>query len=227
MPTSRTRQQVIPRADLRGYALRGVPIEGFGDRADLPPVDRVAIARMARSYAPDQLSAEQRALLARDDARPRRVSARLRGFTENALQDEDANRAGLYAQLPARTRAAIGTTNFPLSVGQLAELVGASARQVRHWTDLALVPAHRVAGERRYFSAGAVYAAVLARLPNHQIATLATLAQPSRRSSHFVTILGATLTTLAEHVEPDEVQEELAEAGALLRHAGARMAHAS
>lgn len=227
MATRKTPQQVTVRADLGGYVLRGRRVDGFADRADLPVADRVAIAQMARDYAPSALSAEQRRLLTRDDARPRRAPARLRAFTENALQDEDLQRAGLYDQLPARQRAAIARTDFPVTVGQLAELTGASERQIRHWTDLGLVPSHRVAGGRRYFSAGAAQATLLARLPNHQIATLATLAHPSRSSPPFVAILGATLTTLSRQVGSDQVERDLAEAGSRLQHAGAGMTRAS
>lgn len=213
------KQQVTVRADLRGYVLRGQAVDGFDDRTDLPRVDRVAIARMARSYAP-ALSVEQRQLLARDDARPRRASARLRGFTENALEDEKAYRAGLYAQLSARQRAAIAETDFPVSVGQLARLVGATDRQIRHWTDLELLPAHRVAGQRRYYSAAAVQAASYVRMDKHQMATLATLVRPSSRSATLLSVVGATLTTLAQRVGGEEVQRDLVEAGICLQHVG-------
>lgn len=214
------KQQVTVRADLRGYVLRGEAVDGFDDRPDLPLVDRIAIARMARSYAPGALSDTQRRLLARDDARPRRASALLRGFTENTLEDEKAYRAGLYAGLSARQRTAIAETDFPVSVGQLARLVGATDRQIRHWTDRGLLPAHRVAGQRRYFSAAAVQAASYVRMDKHQMATLATLVRPSSRSATLLSVVGTTLTTLAQRVGGKEVQRDLVEAGICLQHVG-------
>lgn len=214
------KQQVTVRADLNGYVLHGQAFDGFADRPDLPLVDRVAIARMARSYAHGALSEEQRRLLVRDDARPRRASALLRGFTENALEDEKAYREGLYAQLTARQRRAIAEKHFPVTVGQLARLVGATDRQIRHWTDRGLLPAHRVAGQRRYFTAAAVQAASYVRLDKQQMATLAALVYPSPRSAALLSVVGATLTTLAQRVGGKDVQQDLVEAGICLQHVG-------
>lgn len=214
------KQQVTVRADLRGYVLRGEAVDGFDDRPELPLVDRVAIARMARSYAPNALTGEQRRLLARDDARPRRASALLRGFTQNTLEDEEAYRVGLYAQLSARQRAAIAETDFPVSVGELARLVGATDRQIRHWTDCGLLPAHRVADQRRYFSAAAAHAAALLHMNRYEVATVAKLVRPSPDTAPLVHALGVALTTLAQRVGGDEVQRDLVEAGVRLQHVG-------
>lgn len=214
------KQQVTVRADLRGYALRGEAVDGFDDRPELPLVDRVAIARMARSYAPSALTGEQRRLLARDDARPRRASALLRGFTQNTLEDEEGYRVGLYAQLSARQRAAIAETDFPVSVGELTRLVGATDRQIRHWTDCGLLPAHRVAGQRRYFSAAAAHAAALLHMKRYEVATVAKLVRPSPDTAPLVHALGVALTTLAQRVGGDEVQRDLVEAGVRLQHVG-------
>lgn len=224
MPGQQVRR-VIPRADHRGYLLDGKLVEGFADRRDLSLRDRIAIARMARRFAPARLSDAQRGLLERAAARAHAPSEALRGFTANAGDDEDAHAAGIYELLTPAQREAVAhpervtRARYPLTVGQLARIVGATGRQVRHWTDSALLPVHRVRGQRRYFSAAAARAMALARMSNHEIASLAELARRTPAAPRFATLLGTTLASVGREIHAPEVADHLIQAGVLLQRA--------
>ncbi len=99
---------------------------------------------------------------------------------------EDAERAmqlaidlGLYARLNAEQIRAIsepwtvlgGTRRrqYPLNTGEVAQITGTSAKQIRTWEASSLVPAYRITGRRRFFSAALVYAFLLKNLDRNDI----------------------------------------------------------
>lgn len=99
---------------------------------------------------------------------------------------EDAERAmqlaidlGLYARLDAEQVRAIREPwsvlsgarrlEYPLNTGEVARITGTSAKQIRTWEASSLVPAYRIAGRRRFFSAALVYAFLLKNLDRNDI----------------------------------------------------------
>ncbi len=102
---------------------------------------------------------------------------------------EDAERAmqlaidlGLHARLNAEQIRAIrepwtvlgGTRRreYPLNTGEVARITGTTAKQIRTWEASSLVPAYRIAGRRRFFSAALVYAFLLKNLDRNDIRCL-------------------------------------------------------
>jgi hypothetical protein len=94
---------------------------------------------------------------------------------------EDAERAmqlaidlGLHARLNAEQIRAIrepwtvlgGTRRreYPLNTGEVARITGTTAKQIRTWEASSLVPAYRITGRRRFFSAALVHAFLLKNL---------------------------------------------------------------
>ena len=115
---------------------------------------------------------------------------------------EDAERAmqlaidlGLYARLNAEQIRAIREPwsvlggarrrEYPLNTGEVARITGTSAKQIRTWEASSLVPAYRIAGRRRFFSAALVYAFLLKDLDRNDIRCLA--AHTHRRPRRPVT----------------------------------------
>src|ERR1700691_3223608 len=99
---------------------------------------------------------------------------------------EDAERAmqlaidlGLYARLDAEQVRAISEPwsvldgarrrEYPLSTGEVARITGTSAKQIRTWEASHLLPAYRITGRRRFFSAALVYAFLLKNLDRNDI----------------------------------------------------------
>jgi hypothetical protein len=187
----------LVRADGEGYTYAGAWVNGFADRPELPLPVRVRLARLGERYAPKKLSTTQRDLLASPMAErdaTRQPSAELDGFQANAQDMEMAFEDGVYAELtskqqawvadPSSHAAVAGDVRYPLTLGQLHLLTGASERQLRHWSDEGLIPSHRAGAHRRYYSAAVARALLLADTPPQQVATLITLRKggdPARR----------------------------------------------
>jgi hypothetical protein len=187
----------LVRADGEGYTYGGEWIEGFADRPELPLPVRVRLARLGERYVPKKLSAAQRDLLASPMAErdaTRQPSAELDGFQANAQETERAFEDGVYAELTSEQQAWVADPSahpalaedvrYPLTLGQLHVLTGASERQLRHWSDENLIPSHRAGAHRRYYSAAVARALLLADTAPQQVATLIALRQggdPARR----------------------------------------------
>jgi hypothetical protein len=163
------------RADGTGYTFTGESVDGFADRPEFSRLLRVRLARLGERYAPQGLSAAQRDLLASPMAERdalRQPSAELDGFAANAQEMDRAFEDGVYAELTAEqqawvadpsTHAAVAVdVRYPLTLGQLHLLTGASERQLSHWSDEDLIPSHRVGSDRRYYSAAVARALLLA-----------------------------------------------------------------
>ncbi len=200
----------LVRADGEGYTYAGEWLDGFADRPELPLPVRVRLARLGERYAPKKLSAAQRDLLASPTAEQdatRQPSAELDGFEANAQEMERAFEDGVYAELTSEQQAWVAhpgshpelaeDVRYPLTLGQLHALTGASERQLRHWSDEDLIPSHRAGTHRRYYGAAVARALLLAETAPQQVATLIALRQggsPARRLWALIGGVGGSLT---------------------------------
>jgi hypothetical protein len=191
----------LVRADGEGYTYAGEWIDGFADRPELPLPVRVRLARLGERYAPKKLSAAQR------DA-TRQPSAELDGFQANAQEMERAFEDGVYGELTSEQQAWVADPSshpalaegvrYPLTLGQLHLLTGASERQLRHWSDEDLVPSHRAGAHRRYYSAAVARALLLAETAPQQVATLIALRQGGESARRLWALIGGVGRSVAD-----------------------------
>ncbi len=182
-------------ASAEGYELGGQAVNGFADRPELPVAARTMIARYGRQYAPDAVSVEQRELLARFDSAPAPAGSELlRALTED-LDDEEAERA--MALLPRKERAWVRDpskklkgASYPLTVGQLAGLSGVTEKQLRYWTTNALIPEHRIAGQRVFLRGAVIRALRLHEASPQEIGVLRTIAQGGVTAVRMIRLVG-------------------------------------
>lgn len=201
----------LVRADGEGYTYAGEWIDGFADRPEVALQVRVRLARLGERYSPKKLSAAQRDLLASPMAErdaSRQPSAALDGFAANAQEMDRAFEDGVYAELSAEqqtwvadpsTHAALADgVRYPLTLGQLHLLTGASERQLRHWSDEDLIPSHRAGAHRRYYSAAVARALLLAETSPQQVATLITLRKGGDHGRRLWALIGGVGGSLAD-----------------------------
>lgn len=221
------------RADGRGYTYAGESVNGFSDRPELALQVRVRLARLAERYTPKKLSSAQRELLASPQAErdaSRRPSAAQEGFQAD---EEGAARAweeGVYAELsaeqqawvsePSRHPALPDVTRYPLTLGQLHLLTGASERQLRHWTDEDLIPAHRAGTHRRFYSAAAARALLLTQITPQQVASLIALRRGGDPGRRLAVLIGSVMARAADRADVTEQERSdiLQGARALVDH---------
>jgi hypothetical protein len=164
--------------DPLGYRIDGDQRLGFPDDPNLTRGQRLRIAGWARALTPEALSAQQEDLL--DSGGPpssaaQRRAAELSGFEAGpywTLLDESqrdlVRDPGSHPDLPGAA--------YPLSVAQLADLVGATPEKIRHWHNSNLLPARRTTGRHReFYAAAAVRAFYLNRLGREGITILRDL----------------------------------------------------
>jgi hypothetical protein len=200
----------LVRADGEGYTYAGEWIDGFADRLELPLPVRVRLARLGECYAPRKLSGTQRDLLASPMAEhdaTRQPSAEMDGFQANAREIDRAFEDGVYAELsteqqewvadPGAHPALPNGARYPLTLGQLHLVTGASERQLRHWSDEGLIPSHRAGAHRRYYSAAVARALLLADTPPQQVATLITLRKGGDHARRLWALIGGDGASLA------------------------------
>ena len=151
-----------------GYLLDGAFHAGFMDRPELPTPLRHRIARWGRQLAPQDLSAEQRALLDTAASVPP-SDHRRRAEHRSAMLASPLIRP-LWDTLSADERALVlnpderlgDGARYPLTSGQLAELVDMEQHTVRRWGDAQLLPATRnERNHREYGAAAAIMAFAL------------------------------------------------------------------
>ncbi len=196
------------RPDLRGYIIDGEAVDGFADRTDLSLSDRIVIARLCNRYSPKHLSAVQRKLSRTSEAQRQPVASDLlRGFAINDATIDAVAEEGFLEELTEDELRLVGdpslhpdlpNATYPLTIGQLATLTGATQRQLRHWDDAALVPAERVNGQRRFYSAGVVRAFVLARADTYQVTALASIARGEPEGLRLLRLVAASAAALAK-----------------------------
>jgi DNA-binding transcriptional MerR regulator len=221
------------RADGRGYTYAGESVNGFSDRPELALQVRVRLARLAERYAPKKLSSAQRELLASPQAErdaSRRPSAAQEGFQADEEEAARAWEEGVYAELsaeqqawvaePSRHPAVSDATRYPLTLGQLHLVTGASERQLRHWTDEDLIPAHRAGTHRRFYSAAAARALLLTQMTPQQVASLIALRRGGDPGRRLAVLIGSVMASAADgaDVTDQERSDILRGARALVDH---------
>lgn len=233
MSTSLRSSLPLVRADGRGYTYAGESTDGFADRLELAFQARVRLARLAERYAPKKLSTAQRELLASPRAEhdaSRRPSVAQEGFQADEEEAARAWEEGVYAELsaedqtwvaePGRHPALPDTIRYPLTLGQLHLLTGASERQLRHWTDEDLIPAHRAGTHRRYYSAAAARALLLTQMTPQQLASLIALRRGGDPGRRLVVLIGSVMASAAGRADVSEQERSdiLQGARALVDH---------
>ncbi len=217
MPTTTLPSPVpLVRADGRGYTYAGASIDGFADRPELGLPVRVRLARLAERYA-KKLTAAQRELLASPQAErdaSRQPSAAQDGFQADEDEAARAWEEGVYAELSAEQQAWVAepnrhpdvpdATRYPLTLGQLRLLTGASERQLRHWTDEDLIPAHRAGTHRRYYSAAAARALLLIQMTPQQLASLIALRRGGDSGRRLTVMIGSVMVSAADRADVTE-----------------------
>jgi MerR HTH family regulatory protein len=209
------------RADGKGYTYADESTDGFADRPELPLQARVRLCRLGERYAPKRLSHAQRELLASPLAErdaTRRPSTEQAGFQEDAVEAERAWEEGVYAELSAEQRAWVSEpsshpslsddTCYPLTLGQLHVLSGASERQLRHWTDEELIPAHRAGTHRRYYSTAVARALLLAQMTSQQLAALIVLRRGGDTGRRLAVMIGSVMASVAGDAGVSDVERE-------------------
>ena len=197
----------------RGYRLDGALQRGFSDNPELSDRQRLLIARWAERFSPRSLTEPQRELLAA--APPPAASLAQREFAENQRELRLPYLAVLFESLGEDQQRAIqdpvaagaASQGYPLTVGELATLSGASERQVRTWADEGLLPSHRRGRDRRFYSAAAIRAFALVRAPGYSKALAAAAARGE--VGHHFQLLAATLAHAAAKM-PIDLRERLA-----------------
>jgi hypothetical protein len=212
MPTA-TIPNPLPlvRADGRGYTYAGESVAGFADRLELPLEARVRLARLAERYTPKRVSESQRELLASPQAErdaTREPSVAQEGFHADEQEAARASEEGVYAELSAEQQAWVAepglhpaladATRYPVTLGQLHLLSDASERQLRHWTDEDLLPAHRAGAHRRYYSTAVARALLLAQMTPQQLAALIALRRGGEPGRRLAVLIGSVVADVAE-----------------------------
>lgn len=198
-----------PRLDprRRGYFLGENLVSGFPDSPDLSIEARRLIARWAQHFTPDAVTEPQLALL--ESVGPPAVSDQQRELFENQRELRTQYLATLFASLNEEDQQSVQdpslggerAVSYPLSVGQLSQLTGATERQLRKWADDGVLPSYREGSGRRFYSAATIRAFALVRASNHS-KVLASAAARGEVGHHFQ-LLAATLGRVAAEMPTD------------------------
>jgi DNA-binding transcriptional MerR regulator len=215
------------RADRRGYVLDGSH-DGFADRPELSDAVRRRLARWANRFTPESVSDAQRAVLqpadpvassasnellaaALRDAEQEVPAAVARGFYEDLSEDQ------LRWMREPSSHPQLAGHDYPLTMGEMQTLTGATARQLRHWEELGLLPAHRINGQRRFLSAAVARAFALKESQQHEIAALGALAGGGDDAARFVRLMAAQVGSLAGRVSGGDGDQLAAAAATIVR----------
>ena len=223
------------RADGKCYTYAGESTDGFADRPELSTRARVRLARLAERYAPKKLSELQRELLASPSAErdaTRQPSPDQEGFQADATQTERAWQEGVFAELSSEQQAWMSDpgshplladgTRYPLTLGELHVLTGASKRQIRHWTDEGLLPSHRAGTHRRYYSTAVARALLLAEISPQLVGALIALRHGGDHGRRLWALIGGVAASLADTSDIDRSERSSIRDGAraLVEHRG-------
>lgn len=207
-PRLRSRIQFDPQR--RGYWLDGELTSGFPDNPELSDRERRAIARWAQGFTPDSFTDQQRKLLA--EAPPLPVSGRQRESSQNNRDLRSRSTIALYDSLTDEERLitrepwhALPDVDYPLSVGEMAAITGATERKIRNWADQGLLPSFREGKDRCFYSAALIRAFVLQRTPTHTKAVVAATAQGE--AAQAFQLLAATVGRAALDMPPQPAEQ--------------------
>jgi DNA-binding transcriptional MerR regulator len=189
------------------------------------------LARWAQRFTPEALDDVQRALLALPEPPSSKVADDLLvAALHDAEHDVPASVArGFYEDLSEEqlrwmrepsSHPDLAGRDYPLTMSEMQTLTGASARQLRHWEEIGLLPAHRVGGERRFLSAAVARAFALKESQQHEIAALAALASGGEDAARFARLIGAQVGSLAGGVSGGAGDELAGAAATIVRLSG-------
>lgn len=157
------------RRDYKGYWLDGKFYPGYPDNPELSNRERLLIARWAEDWNPENLSPEQKQLIADN---PPSVSLFQKEWNANRTEMETSYMRALWDSLSEEEQAivrrpsvppATSKTRYPLTVAELAAVTGASECEIHDWADEGLLPAFRERDDRRFYSAALIRAFALRR----------------------------------------------------------------
>lgn len=120
------------------------------------------------------------------------------------MYDELSDEQREWVSRPSSHPALPEDVRYPLTLGQLHLLAGASERQLRHWTDEELIPAHRSGTHRRYYSAATARALLLARMPPQQVASLIAVRMGGDSGRRLVVMFGSVLASAVDRAGVSE-----------------------
>lgn len=211
MPAKTVADLPVVRPDRRGYMLDGAWIDGFADRDDLPLPARRQIALLAERYAPADVSIEQRAL--RPARSEKRASDLLRALAEDEADLDEAFVEGLYDSLDERELARAREQSYPISIGTLADLSGATPRQLRYWEEQGLLRSYPFGAQRHYLRGGVLRAMALVKQEQH---VLATLSKTVKEPTHLVKLIGLVLRDSGDRDKVSAAAREFTAVGKML-----------
>jgi DNA-binding transcriptional MerR regulator len=201
------------RDDAAGYTYGGESVDGFADDPRLPEAARERIARFAAALSPETLSPSQKELIARASG----PSALLQELAADESELEQAWQEGLHDLLTPKQLALLrdpglhpklGGRTYPLSIGEVEKISGASERQLRYWEQNGLLRAFRdLDGSRLYLRSAALRAMAYAGAPKHEMATLTSALKDGPQ--RFVRLLAAALASSDDDDETAEAARTL------------------
>jgi predicted transcriptional regulator len=213
--------------DRRGYFLDGELVRGFEDPSDLSTEERTFVARWAERFGAD-LSDEQQKLL-RQAPSPQ-VSNRQRALRQNQEELQSAYVKTLFDGLNSREQRLIRDPSrhqslrnktYPLTIGDLHTLTGASERQLRSWADEGLLPSFRDGRDRQFFSGALIRAFALTKVPHYEKAVVAAASRGDlgRLFQLVAATLGTTAVELPSQLsrQVSSLAEELSRSSELMR----------
>jgi hypothetical protein len=206
----------VIRENGTGYTYRDQDIDGFSDDLGLPEAARERIARFAAALTPEELSSTQKELLQRTSG----PSALLRELAADEAELDEAWEQGLYELLTPKQLALLrdpslhpklGSRRYPLAIGDVAKISGASARQLHYWEQTGLLRAFRDDGGSRLYLRGAVVRAmVYTGAPKHVLATLTSILKDGPH--RFARLLAAALLSSKDSDEVADAAHAFLEA---------------
>lgn len=169
------------------------------------------------------MTAEQQSLLASTapGSKAQKEAGRLAGYQESPFWRYLSKEDRALVKDPNRHPQLSGV-KYPLSVGQLATLAGASSDQVRRWHDLGLLPTRRTQGKhRKFYEAAAARALFVVGLGPLGVAILQKVR--TGNAGPLLVGLSTVFADEAEHATPDrrtlllQTAEDLQEVSGLPR----------
>lgn len=214
-----------------GFVVGGTAVDGFPDLPELSREERLKVARWAQRLAAASLTDYQRLLLEvhEDSAANARATEELAGYSRNLQDLLELHEQGLIDQLTPDQQQCLAVPashpklrdgGYPLGVGDLRELTGATERQIRHWADIGLLPNHRIANRRSFYSGALARAFLLADAEQYEKSAVAALTQGGEQATRVARLIASALLAGARDIPPQARDEVTKAARLLLKHSG-------
>lgn len=178
-----------------------------GSRGWSAPGRVIGIATWAHAYTPGELTEEQERLLGgpveKEISEVQRRAEQLGSYRASPLWPLLAQEEQALVQSPS-AHPQLPDASYPLPIGQLRTLTGASLDQIRHWDELGLLHFSRSqGGHRQFFADAAMRAFAYKRTLNQaQVTVLRSLTQPD--GAQMMRCIAAVLFDQASVAGPDD-----------------------